>query len=102
MKVDPKNFINYNHTRKEEYGEFCYDDKKYSHPDRYKDCEHIRKDDIFGEIACFRCGLRFGSIFSTCEHRRKKRFLTTRIFIAVQIVNGEFGNTTGQTTATSK
>ena len=84
MKVDPKNFINCNHTRKEEYGKFhrcadckyhfCYDDKKYSHPDQYKDCKHIRKDDIFGEIACFRCGLRFDSIFSTCEHRRKKRF----------------------------
>ena len=81
---DPDNFIGCKHTRKEEYGflhrcadcryHFCYGDKKYSHPDQYKDCEHTNKDDIFGEIACLRCGLRFGSIFSTCKHRRKKRF----------------------------
>ena len=84
MKVDPRNFIGCNHTRKEKYGvfhrcadckyHFCYDDEKYSHPDQYKDCEHLVKDDIFSKLTCLRCGLRFGSIFSTCEHRRKKRF----------------------------
>ena len=78
------NFINCNHTRKEEYGSFhrcadckyhfCYDEEKYSHLDQYKDCKHLVKDDIFGKLTCFRCGLRFSSIFSTCEHRRKKRF----------------------------
>ena len=84
MKVDPKNFIGCNHTRKEKYGDFhrcadckyhfCFDETKYSHPDQYKDCKHLVKDDIFGDLTCLRCGLRFTSIFSTCEHRRKKRF----------------------------
>ena len=81
---DPDGFMNCKHTRKEEYGEFhrcadcryhfCNDDLKYSHPDQYKNCEHLRKDDVFGKLTCFRCGLRFGTVFSTCEHRRKKRF----------------------------
>ena len=94
---DPKNFIGCKHIRKEEYGvfhrcadcryHFCYDETKYSHPDQYKDCEHSVKDDIFGDLTCFRCGLRFTSIFSTCEHRRKKRFFDyTRISIVVLIV----------------
>ena len=84
MKVDPRNFIGCKHIRKEKYGvfhrcadckyHFCYDETKYSHPDQYKDCEHLVKDDIFGDLTCFRCGLRFTSIFSTCEHHRKKRF----------------------------
>ena len=84
MKIDPRNFIGCKHTRKEKYGDFhrcadckyhfCFDDTKYSHPDQYKDCEHPVKYDIFGDLTCLRCGLRFTSIFSTCEHRRKKRF----------------------------
>ena len=81
---DPKNFMNCKHTHKEKYGHFhrcadckyhfCYDDQKYSHPDQYKDCKHSVKDDLFGELTCFRCGLRFGRVFSECEHRRKERF----------------------------
>lgn len=73
---------NCKHTRKEKSGDFhrcadcgyhfCCDVQKYSHPDQYKDCEHPVKDDIFEELTCLRCGLRFG--FSECEHRRKKRF----------------------------
>ena len=77
MYTDPKN-------RKEKYGifhrcadckyHFCYDDTKYSHPNQYRDCNHLEKGDIFGDLTCLRYGLRFTKIFSTCEHRRKKRF----------------------------
>ena len=84
MYTDPKNFIGCKHNRKKKYGifhrcadcryHFCYDDTKYSHPNQYKDCEHLEKGDIFGDLTCLRCGLRFTKIFSTCEHRRKKRF----------------------------
>ena len=84
MYIDPKNFIGCKHNRKEKYGifnrcadckyHFCYDDTKYSHPNQYKDCKHPEKGDIFGDLTCLRCGLRFTKIFSTCEHRRKKRF----------------------------
>lgn len=84
MYVDPKNFIGCKHNRKKKYGifhrcadcryHFCYDDTKYSHPNQYKDCGHLEKGDIFGDLTCLRCGLRFTKIFSTCEHRRKKRF----------------------------
>ena len=81
---DDDEFSNCNHTRKMKCGDFhicedcnyhfCYDDQKYSHPDQYKDCKHLVKGDIFGCLTCFRCGFRLTSIFSTCEHRRKKRF----------------------------
>ena len=47
MNIDPRQFINCSHTRKEKYGifhrcadckyHFCYDETKYSHPDQYKD-----------------------------------------------------------------
>ena len=93
----PRNFIGCNHIRKEKYGvfhrcadcryHFCYDDKKYSYPDQYKDCNHHVKDDIFGKLTCLRCGLQFGTIFSTCEHRRKKDSSITQTFTVVQIVN---------------
>ena len=89
MYTDPKNFIGCKHNRKEKYGifhrcadckyHFCFDDTKYSHPNQYKDCNHLEKDDIFGDLTCLRCGLRFTKIFSTCEHR-------TQIFIVVPIV----------------
>ena len=84
MYIDPKNFIGCKHNRKERYGifhrcadckyHFCYNETKYSHPNQYKDCEHLVKGDIFGDLTCLQCGLRFTSISSTCEHRRKKRF----------------------------
>lgn len=59
-------FGNCNHTRKEKkIGDlyrcadcgyhFCYDDQKYAHPDQYKDCEHLDKDDVFGKLTCLRC-----------------------------------------------
>ena len=81
---DDDNYSNCKHTHKVEYGEFhicddcnyhfCYGDQKYSHPDQYKNCEHPVIDDVLGELTCHRCGLRFGTVFSKCEHRRKKRF----------------------------
>ena len=81
---DDDKYGNCKHTRKIKHGlfhrcedcdyHFCYDDRKYSHPDQYENCDHPVIDDVLGELTCYRCGLRFGTVFSKCEHRRKKRF----------------------------
>ena len=53
----------------------CYGEKKYIHPDQFKNCNHPLKLEHNHELICYHCGPWFNHEFSNCDHRRKKRFM---------------------------
>ena len=80
-KVKDELFSNCTHTEKEDgvCSSCGYDlrcgDKKYIHPDQYKNCDHPFKFETPEGLACFDCDLQFNIVYSKCEHCRKKRFM---------------------------
>ena len=81
----------------------CYGEKKYIHPDQFKNCNHPLKLEHNHELICYYCGLRFNHGFSNCEHRRKKRFMDYSDFYCCadcgyQFVDGDQKNGTQNNT----
>ena len=52
--------------------DLCWGDKKYIHPDQYKNCSHPFKFEYSHGFICSHCGLRFKHEYSKCEHIHKE------------------------------